>query len=52
MQIFGIGKIKDDGLRPKLLNVKTRSCYILCHPADFFADRSVKALQEVYIFQP
>jgi len=24
----------------------------LFHPADFFADRSVKSLQEVYIFQP
>ncbi len=26
--------------------------YRIFHPSDFFADRSVKALQEIYVFQP
>lgn len=34
------------------VNEEEGGMFRLFHPADFFADRSVKALQEVYIFQP
>ena len=42
-----------DGIKAILaVNEEEGGMFRLFHPADFFADRSVKALQEVYIFQP